>query len=295
MDFQKSIAPYVNVFYYLGQSPCLLKYNKESKYRIMSNIFLLIHVTISLTLSFSCLYLINMVCTQEWSHTDRLIINILALCEMIRIFSIFVQCVVYKSVLIDVIRTFRSLERFFAIHLSHLISYRKFQRQFRNKVITVVIAYLPQFIMFVEKESIHKMTSVGPQAKCLQIFKIIYMLYNIFYIDLLNFYFSELNLMIRKDIANDVYRSNTNYNSVTISNQSPNSLFIREKLRHYKTVHFNLWETGQRISCYFGWSLIVMIIYVFVEFVYAAYFIILNLHSRHVLLKVARKRYKLTD
>lgn len=291
MDFKKSVAPYLNTFYYLGLSPCLLKYNKTLRNKILSSSFLIIHAIISLALSFSCLYLINLVCTQEWSRTDRLIINILALCEIIRIVSIFIQCIVYKNVLIDVIGTFRSLERFYAIHLSHSISYKKFKKQFRNKVIIVVVAYLPQFIMFIEKSTIHKTTSVGPQAKCLQIFKLIYMLYNIFYIDLLNFYFAELNVMMRRDIANDAIKSNNNCSTVTIMKQSSNGLCAREKLRHYKTVHFNLWETAQRISEYFGWSMIVMIIYVFVEFVYAAYFIILNLHSRHVILKVARKHH----
>lgn len=280
MDFEKSIQPFLNLFYYLGQSPFQQKNPIEKRrFQISKNLFLLAHGILSGMLTISIIYYLNFR-ESDWSRTDRVLIILIALCEAVRIASVLIQCIFSKNHLASVNSTFRMLERFYAIHLGHSISYRAFRRQYKIKATALCIVFIPQFVIFLRKTAVHGMT-LAMQVKFMQIIKLVSILHNIFYIDLLNFYFAELNAVIRKDLTNNIVGKNVSY----VSKSTPN-LLICEKLRCYKTVHFHMWTMAQQISDFFGWSLVATILYIFVELVHATYFFILRIHPPWIVLHI---------
>lgn len=285
MVFHESIDGYLSIFFYLGQSPCLTTHTsgqcKNSCY-----IYLFANTSLSIALSLFCIYMINLVCQVDWSHTDRVIINIISLCEIIRVSSMLLQSLLFKEDFVKVIRTFRRLERFYVIYLSHSIAYGKFKRSYSIKFLIIVVAYVPQLAFFVHKSVIHVGSHrVGLPSKCLQLLKLIYIFYNMFYVDMLNFYLAQLSCIIRKDITNEVACSNT----YVLSQGSVGVTLMREKLKLYKMAHFQLWEAGRQISNLFGWSMIATAVYGFVEFVYAAYHAVVVLHPPWHMLRIMGK------
>lgn len=284
MDFENSIQPLLNCFYYLGQSPFRCKNQMgQNKFNIKKNIFVLTHGILSSLLTFSIIILLNFVCDKDWSRTDRVLINLNAICETIRNIFFLVQCIFSKSNLANVNLTFRMLERFYAIYFGHSILYRTFQRQYKIKAAMIFVVFIPQFIMFIKRSTSHGIAGLALQSKCLQIVKLISILHNILYIDLLNFYFTEFNSVIRKDLINKI-----KYKNATILSKTSQVNLICERLRYYKIVHFHLWIVAREISDFFGWSLVATVFYIFIEFIHATYFFILRIHPPWIIMHIFR-------
>lgn len=276
MEFRKSVYRYFAAFFYLGQLPCLATHTTH-RCIISCYIYLCINTSISVWLSTYCIYMINTMGHLHWSHTDSVIISIISTCEYIRVLSILVQIVLYKRDFQQIFETFRKLERFYLIHFSHAIRYSKFRKTITIRFLIILAAYTPQLVFFIYKYNRFNVNKeyrcIVLASKCLQFIKLIYIFNNIFYVELLNFYFAELIHVIRKDVTNDVIRKNI----VVLAGYSGSEL-LRRKMKLYKTVHFELWETGQRISQLFGWSQIATAIYEFIEFVYANFHVVVKFH-----------------
>lgn len=98
----------------------------------------------------------------------------------------------------------------------------------------------------------------GHLMQCLTYFEMI------FYIKVLIFHLSQLNWAIQRDMDRHVSSGHPN--------NYKNRILMRNNIKCYKVVHFRLWELSQeRISEFFGWSMIFIFIHAFEKFVYTAF------------------------
>lgn len=283
----KSIRPYLNVFYLLGLSPHLAD-KPDSKYKKCrtSTFFVVIQAAIGIALATSCIQVANFGGYEHlWSRTDIVIINFVAICEIVRIAFILIQCLFCKDILNEICYTFRMLQAYYAMHLHHQIAYQQFSKQYFRKVIFIVCGFIPYLLIFIWESCMYTMLPIGVQIKALQIMTSATYLHIIFYIDILSFFLAELNVVIERDAVN----GQTNNNIMIISEKSLSSISIREKLRCYKTVHFHLWEVAQRINAFFGWSMVAVLLHGFVDFVCSSYWLVQQLQPPWAIAKIIRE------
>lgn len=283
----KSIRLHLNVFYFLGLAPYLTDNLKADDKKCRTSIFVVVaQAAIGLALAISCIEVANFGGYENlWSRTDIVIINFVAICEIVRITFVLIQCVFYREVLNEVCRTFRSLQLYYATSLRYHIIYQKFFKQYFRKVLFIICGFLPYFLIFVWETVMYALAPIGLQIKTLQIMTSATYLHIIFYIDLLSFYLAELNVVIERDTYNDESKNNI----MIISKKSLSNIFIREKLKCYKHVHFQLWEVSQRINAFFGWSMVAILLHGFVDFVYTSYWLIQQLQPPWAIEKIIRK------
>lgn len=288
MDFMKAIRPYLNVFYTLGLSPHLAD-KTDAKYKKCrsSTYLVVIQAAIGLALATSCIQIANFGGYEYlWSRTDIVIINFVAICEIVRIAFILIQCLFCADILNEICYTFRMLQAYYTMHLHHQIVYQPFGRQFLRKVAFIVCGFMPCLMIFLWDSYFYALEPIAIQIKVLQIMTSATFLHIIFYIDILGFYLAELNTVIERDSNQDQTKLN---NIMIISEKSLNSISMRERLRCYKTVHFHLWEVSQRINAFFGWSMVAILLHGFVDFVYSSYWLIQQLQPPWTISKIIRK------
>lgn len=286
MDFMNSVRPYLNVFYILGLSPYLTDKVITNKEKSCSTVFfVIIQAAVGLTLCLSCIEEANFGGYSMWSRTDIVIINFVAICEIVRIIFILIQCLFYKDLLSEICFTFRMLQNYYTLHLYHQMPYDKFTREYFRKFVIIICGFMPYFMIFLYESLTYGLVPIGIQIKALQIMTSATYLHIIFYVDILNFYLSELNIVIRRDTIVEQEK-----NGITIiSRKTLNNTLIQEKLRCYKTVHFHLWEVTQRINAFFGWSMVAILLHGFVDFVYTSYWLIQQLQPPWTIGKIIRK------
>lgn len=276
MDFMKSIRPYLTAFNILGMSPLLVSTNDgESKNWRTSKILVLIHAVIGSTLALSCIQMANFGNNEyQWSRTDIVIMNIVVVCEMLRIIFIVIQCIFSKQTLIEICYTFRMLQGYYNMHLHHPVGYQPFTQQYNRKVVFIMCGFIPTFMIFVWDSWWYGLMPVYMHFKILQIMTLASYLHIIFYVDILSFHLAELNVVIERDETITNQQPKHNIIISVISKQASSNMAIRKRWRRYKTVHFHLWEVAQRINAFFGWSMVAILLHGFVDFVYSSYWMI---------------------
>lgn len=89
-----------------------------------------------------------------------------------------------------------------------------------------------------------------------------------FNIDLLNFYVTELSLVIQKEAV--LRFTASSFVGFESKSEHSNKNLIRHQLKFYKiiSIYFRLWTVNQRINKYFGYSLMAIILHEGVGLVY---------------------------
>lgn len=292
MDFIKSIRLYSTVFYILGLSPLMVS-TRDGEYKNCqtSQIFVILNAVIGFTLVALCTSTINIYYEHLWSPTDIRTINFVIICEILRISFNSIQCIYNKQKLIDIYYIFRMLQTYYNMHLYHAIDYQRFIHLYNRKVMFYVCGFILSLVILVLKYWRDGMSTVYIQLKILQIMTLASYLHIIFYVDLLSFHLAELNVAIEHDAINGHSKIDSNIISV-ISNESSDNMKMRERLRHYKTVHYHLWGVTQRINEFFGWCMVAILLHGFVVFVYNSYWLIHGLQPPWSILGIIREQQK---
>jgi hypothetical protein len=282
MDFISSNKIFLQIFRRLGQSPCLIDNRKPARksiiYLIHSNMQAITQTIASLSFVSWLMYLINFGCYQKSSTTaERVIMDLVTLCELVNICSVFSQCLFYKNILINVISTFQYIEKRLIKGFDHFIPHHVFRKRYSIKCTILLLVYVTQLLVFIVKTMYLNLNLLGIPVKLLQFIKITSVLHSIFYIDMLTFLLTQLNFVLRQNCVKMVIRQDVGFT------------VIRKKLKFYKIIHFDLYESSQRISEYFGWSVVAMLLHGFIEFVYSFYWFIQMIQPPFNSIKIIRK------
>lgn len=273
MDFLTSTKPYFWFFHYIGLSFHLPgdDQSKGSKSVFIQMVPVLIHSAVGILMSIWII--IILLSSSEpifYGRTEATVINTMAICETSRSIFILVECLFHKQYIFEIVKTFQKLETFFAIHLQHRILYKNFHKIYLTKVSLLAGIYFQYLIIFILRSFAYKMlTPHGIQVKILQIQTASTFLQIIFYIEMLNFYVEQLNVVISNDIDDNF----DDTSSILLVRNTRNNHHIRSKLNYLKTIHFRLWEVSRKINAYFGWSMVALYMHSFIGIVHSAYWL----------------------
>lgn len=147
MNFKLSTKFYINCFYYLGLSPICL--NAHYNYCTSPIIFIVIQAFICNIIGLISLYLLNGD-SVLWhrTNTETILYTIFVLCDLVRTAAIFIQSLLYKEQMAEILQSFQNLESYFDRDLQHSIDYEKFIKNYRIKVINIIAVCLVYMISF---------------------------------------------------------------------------------------------------------------------------------------------------
>lgn len=288
MEFLENSKPYLKMFYLIGLS----SYHPDEIHvkwltKLFSKTLVMVQAIISLTLSVSCIIALNAIRSySEYGRTDIIMTNMFIFCECARSIFVFVQCVLYKSLVIDIMAAFRKIELYFVNHLEYKIPYRVFNKRFFWIIIIVIWAYVQYLTIFILR-NIQKprLPMLNGQIKVLQAISSLTFLHAVFYIEALSFHLEHLNMVIERDM---IVRDDITSNVIFVGKEAVNNMIIRCKLKYYKSVHLKLWELSQKINRYFGWCMVALLLQSFIGFVYTIYWLIGHLHREWTWIEVSR-------
>lgn len=273
MNFSEYTRFYLIAFYLLGLSPYHSKGNDE----IFCYLSKLFHLFVSFSISLLILHFLNENgVPPAFTPGEAVIFNFSAICEMFRSMAILVQCVLFKNCMNETMRIFQNMGFYFEKYLRHRICYRSLSKATRLKfgiLLGVVTLYVCSFtIRFFYQDEASK---IGLLFKVIQVASALTSAFITFYIDLLNFYVTQLNSVIRRDTIDIASLPTDEPNSPS---KCGHNKFSLNQLKHYKIIHFHLWLASQRINKYFGYSLIIMLFQVIFSLVYWGWWIFRKIH-----------------
>lgn len=262
------------MFYYSGHSPYLPTNApiQDSKQNPKCSMPVYICGLLCVLLSISCAFLLNSFFSRnsfELNRTDLFISNMFILSQFARAILVLLQCICYRKTYYNIIDTFNKLELFFANQLHHQIQFSILKEGAATKMTIAAIAFAQLLTIEIVSCFIYpKFNQITVQIKLLQMITTFTFVHLIFFIDVLCFYLEQLRLVIVRDTNND-----RSLDSIGYHKYSNKCVFIRTQLKNYKSVHFCLWEVGQRINIFFGWSMISILLQAFVDFLYSSYWL----------------------
>lgn len=267
MDYRSSTRIYLNFFYILGYS----SYETDAKYGSKKHLKVSKYITAMVLIMFGIISLITMNALGDVPPGQRvaetIIINVFILCDIARAAFVLMQCLIFNHLLIETNNTFVSLELYFAKYLKYPITYSTFSKQYRRRMITCMgfaIFYVISY--FVRCAFGHNSSIAGYLTKLMQLETAITFVHLIFYVNALHFHMQQLNLVIQRDTI--VCKTGCRG-----MKKRMNCKEIRNRLKHYKTVHFNFYAVSQKISQYFGYSLIAICMHAFTDPIYSIFWI----------------------
>lgn len=276
MIFIKRVRCFFKVFYILGLSPFSGEsQSTENKFGV-GDICKYISFLVTSALCTNCFYIIIYYPVSEGlTPADSYIFLLNITCDMFRSAVLFVQCILHKETFNEINYDFQKIASHFYIHLQHIIPYRSFKRQFVVRILIVFSAYIQYLIRhFIKNPNYFGFSS---RLRILQLMMISTFLQIIFYVDLLTFHLNQLNVVIKKELA-----------------QKDNSVFDdpmpkRNKLKSIKLLHFRMWCVAQRINMVFGWGMIVLFLYAFLDFIYCFFWVYEEIRNQSSIVYVISK------
>lgn len=237
---------------------------RENSYRFKK--LILLHGFVIISLASSCIIIIySNFATAIWNTLEPLVIFIGSICDILRGVFIVLQCLTQTHLIIEMISMFRKLEIYFSIQLRHRLSYDSFQKKYFYKSLIIMTCYMQYLVVYIIRNLFRQyLTPIGIQLRCLQALLLLTILYVIFYIDLLSFNLNELNVVIERDMTQI---------NMDMNRDSATSILIRNRIKCYKSVHFRLWKIAQAFNSFFGWIMIAMLLHIFSDSVYAAFWL----------------------
>lgn len=290
MDFSRSTRRHLSFFHFLGVSIYQPALNERKSKKF--NFHMLVQVTMSLVLSFSCILIL---CLGNYKplamkELELLLIYLTSFCEIAQMLFLLIQYFHHKQLTNDIIRTFLNLESYFAIHMKHRIAYQRFSQYYSYKMILISCAFLQFVLLYAVRWLYFGIFSlIGIYLRILRCITSLTILHIILYVDLLNYHLNELNVVVRRDTFNR-RRPNSNQN-----HKSANSILMRNKIKCYKYVHFRLWTICQKFNTCFGWILMTIILQDSFDFIYSSFWIWMEFHRNSPFLKKCRESTKIDD
>lgn len=271
MSFIALIRPYLRFFYLFGQTLYPLNYTlreKKDKRSKWHQIIILVLPTMvmfafNLTLCFATLTLIN-INMGPVVKSVYISLNILMLCELIKIFAALHQNVAYKETMGEILRNFQCVELLFRSILQRPIIFTPFKRAFTKRLFWA----FGSFIMLIISVSIHhylyrKSTLSDVMLETMKFISIIVYMHVLLYIDLLAFCLKHLN----KSIARETSIYDADNELVFVVKKRHTADMICELLFKYEMIYFRIWKIANQLNEYFGWTVLVLTMRSFIELV----------------------------
>lgn len=266
MHYRESTRFYNSLFQILGISPIRRTKNltnqkkciKWEKLPALSSIVLTINVFTLIILSI----------TTDIVHNSQdtrgiILVKIDLAIDMILMISVLLNFLLYKSVFYKISNIFEGFEMYFYLRLNHQIPYELLRAWLQSRfgmIFGLIAQYLFGYIVRIAINS--NFNYIGIQMKLLQTMATFNYLHLIYHIDLLSFHLKQLNDVIEGDMAMLIA-----FNGFQISTKN----YLKNRIICYKIVHFQLWTVMKCINVVFGWSLLAMVIYAFVDMTFCTY------------------------
>lgn len=180
---------------------------------------------------------------------------------------ILIECILLGNIMNEIIQIFGELEAFFTHSLCHQICYREFAKKYRQRAYFVIACALIYYGSFIVRFIIKDKGAGGPAlfTKVLQLITLCSYIHFLFFIDLMSFQLKQLNSVVIIDIK-------------CLASGTGSELPLRNRLKYYKILYFRLWIIKKRVSRYFGYSLITILLDTFDGIVYSVLWIYQNAH-----------------
>lgn len=290
MDFSTTTRPYIWAFYFLGLSsarPADIE-SENSSSRAMQKVPSILHTILGFTVSISIIIAIAYTNRDPlfYGRSEYTFIVTIASCDILRTISVLIQCIFYKSLIIEIISTFQQIDSIFTIHFQYEISYKNLWKTYTRKMSLMVCAFLQAVIIIICRSILYNtFIPHAVQMKLLQIQTAATFLHIIFYIEVLSFYIDQLAYVV----DNNKLSFREESVSILMARNSRNYIRIRNKLNSIKIVHFRLYEVSKKINNLFGWCMVVLFLHVFISTVHSAYWLFDLLQRTWAPLRFIRK------
>lgn len=270
MTFKTIAKMYLTTFHILGFSSYQPNGNRNKYQLFKCARYIQAFVCIFLGLS----ALVSMNSVDNSSHqrvAETIIINIILICDVGRATLILLENIFYSDALDGIMNAFEHLELYFAKHLQHHISFRRFAKEYRiNVIVCMGFAIFYSLNYCVRCWAGQYCQYASYVTKWCQFVTAISYLHMIFYVKALSYYLCQLNAVIARDAIDNERNS---------MDQQLHGNRIRNKLKCIKVIHFRLCTISRRISHYFGYSTIALCMHAFTDPIYALFWLYLMIKS----------------
>lgn len=267
MDFTRNAKLFLNIFYYIGLSPYQPMVNKiicENQ----SNIFIILQTGIIILLAISCIVILDSgnYTSMVMNSLKILMLYINSACEIVRAIFILIQCTANKHLFFEFMYTIHRLDAYFLTKMRYRIPYQSFRKQYFWKILINFIGLSQYSSLFILRCFLfYCLTPTGLQIRFFHCMRVLTILHIIFYIDLVCFHLSHLNMIVLRDIDH--------FKHINIKEKVTTGIWKRNKIKCYKHVHFHLWKMTQRLNVSFGWIIIAILLQIFVDCIYSAFWL----------------------
>lgn len=279
MSFDEHFKTYIKWLSILG----IALHQPNSKNSFYAKIPLFIYTVTTVLVPTYCIVelIMNDILFERFGPMELLILNVAAIGDAIRGVLQIIHIFIYKSHFMKIWTTYRNLESYFHLKLGHRLTYQLVCKQSSKQMAVVLGGYLTLMVSYILKNTAtHSVAELSIVKRILQWSSACSTVYVLFYINILSYYLLELNVVIQRDIMN----KNNDYYMF-------NKLFIVDKLKNYKVVHFHLWLVSQWLNLIFGWHLLLIVLNACSDCIYSATWLEREMSSNHGVFAKLRKRF----
>lgn len=260
MYYLGNIKRFLFFIYFIGIAPCPVGGQSKSKLYFVSDILKYFNFISCLFLSWHFYYVSTYRMNELFTSSDAVVFVLDMIFEIFRSVAVFLQCVFYQHHFHEIRYYFTQIELNFNLFFCHRISYETLKTRFTLKMVVILGAYLQYLIgHFMRIKSLEDLLLTS-QLRILQAMTILTFLHFMVYIDALNFYFNQLNTVVRSEMKRN------QFNSIAKISMA-HRLKYRNRLYSMKVLHYQLWKATQYINDAFGWIGMALILYTFSDVV----------------------------
>lgn len=262
MTLFHSLNYWINIFYFFGLSP---KFDTNHGFRFLDILPTVILFIFYSTLMTFGLYVFNTNSIED-GILDKFMTIFFLLCNAFMHVTIFLQTFIHRHIFGEILYGFDKINKLF-VNLEHWDNeYDHLSRSFLRKFIFVIICYsLGIITLYIEYYPPNSFTLYASLFKLWQFLSTITFLNLVFFIDILRFHLNQLNLLIQ-----------------TSTNCREDDKINLNKLKHFKTIFYGLWDISLKINHIFGWIIVALLFQAFFDNVYLLYWIIIGVINRRI-------------
>lgn len=280
MSIVQNTRVFLNFFFFLGQSPFsvgLICFSSSTVWALVPGYSISI---IYFVASAECLYsLLSSGSREGVGFADTIIAQFTIICDIFRACCLLRQCYHDRNLIFKIMKTFEDLDTTFANDLNFQLSYQEFRNSFVNKIFLFAGVYLLSLVSpIIQFWKSKRFNSIVLRVKLLQIMIIVSILHIVFNVDLVRYFMQQLNATIERDI-----------NTAHKINAKQQNMAAKNRLKCYKTIHYRLWLSVQRLNRYFGWNVLSIVLRSFVHIIFALHWLIGHFERAAGILRITRR------
>lgn len=279
MNFLQKHKTILKIFYYSGLLPCRVDIPTQ---------FSFIHCCAKYGQVIHCVILsIYLIIHAQHEIGIRLIEELLMLIfvsfYVATSFFVLMQHFLHGNEIREILRSFRRIESSYVRNLQHRIAHEAFNKTRTTKVSIVVGARIVHLCIYTLRRMLYpQLPTIGTKAGLLKIQFIFTLLYVQFFIDAILFFFSELNIVIQREVMT----RRRNVQRICSDCQSDE---MHDILLHYKTIHFQLWIVCDRFNRVFGWWCVAAMLNMSVDLIYSAFWLFEEIRRQTTVVRTIRR------